>query len=144
MHLHRCSQHRAGCGCLTIGREHVSFKYFQFYCAAAWVKAAQYNRLKRIQSYLMPLPQLQGVPFGSARDTLYYSSCFTCLFKDKHHHFCTRRYTAKRSDFHEEKSNHSGFAKEDDEHPKVLNITHPKSSRMHRALEGAFTESQND
>lgn len=38
-------------------------------------KAAQYNRLKRIQSYLMPLPQLQGVPFGSARDTLYYSSC---------------------------------------------------------------------
>lgn len=97
-------------------------------------KAAQYNRLKRIQSYLMPLPQLQGVPFGSARDTLYYSSCLTCLFKDEHHHFCTRRYTAKRSDFHEKKSNHSGFAKEDDEHPKMLNITHLKSSRMHTEL----------
>lgn len=33
---------------------------------------------------LMPLPQLQGVPFGSSRGTLYYPPHFACLVKDKH------------------------------------------------------------
>lgn len=93
MHLPKCSKQGqgvdasqlAGNACLT----NISSSTVQ----RLGFKAAQCNRLKRIQSYLMPLPQLQGVPLGSARDTLYYSSYFACLFKGKHHHFFTISYS---------------------------------------------------
>lgn len=67
----------------------------------------------------MPLPQLQGVPFGSARHTSYYSSYLACLFKEKHSFFSIQ-YKVKHPDFHKEKSNHLGFAKGDNKHTKTI------------------------
>ena len=85
----------------------------------------------------MPLPQLQGVPFGSARDTLYYSSYLACLFKEKHHHFFTIRYIVKHPDFHKEKSNHLGFAKGDNKHTKTIQCN---TSEKFKNIRGSLGE----
>lgn len=88
----------------------------------------------------MPLPQLQGVPFGSARDTPLLFILLYLPVQRKTSSSFTIKYTVKHSDFLKEKSNHLGFAEGDNEHTKTIQCnTSEKFKNTHGSLGEALS-----